>query len=296
MYVKTISSKLGVDPNTASKRLHEAFNLGFVSKPEIRKRSFHNTQEYIYLVNCKNPAKRFSQYIKDNAVTYHAVMNGFCNFWITSRERIDVEGDIIAEGLRSDYHLAFAPNHSWRTAIHVMREKIRTFSPESYSPQNIIKSQWDNHIQWDLQHELLYRYFKRNLRRKVTPVMKKYHISGEKTYAWLRNLPEYCTLFIRYFPEGFSAYDPYLFMFETDYEDFIIELFTELPTSPFFYRVDSKLLVFANIDRRLLRITDNQIPDITKLHIPLLIGDLLKREIIKSEAHAMSEYYWVKDL
>lgn len=126
--------------------------------------------------------------------------------------------------------------------------------------------------------------------------MKKYHISGEKTYTWLKNLPEYCTLFIRYFPERFSAYDPYLFMFETDYEDFIIDLFSELPTSPFFFKGSTKLFLFANIDRRLLRSTDNQISDITKLHIPLLIGDLLERGIIRSEAHAISEYYWVKDL
>lgn len=296
MYVKTVSSKLGVDPDTARRRMREAFNLGFVSKPEIRKRSFSNMKEYIYCVNCKNPAKLYQQYIEDETIIYHAVMNGFANLWITAREKIDIEGELVVAGLRSDYYLAFAPNHSWKTAIHAMQEKVKTFDSESYSPRNTIKTHWDEKILWDPQHELLYRYFKRNLRKKVTPVMKKYRISGEKTYTWLRNLPEYCTLFIRYFPERFSAYDPYLFMFETDYEDFIIDLFSELPTSPFFFKSSTKLFLFANIDRRLLRSTDNQVSDITKLHIPLLIGDLLERGIIRSEAHAISEYYWVKDL
>jgi hypothetical protein len=34
-----------------------------------------------------------------------------------------------------------------------------------------------------------------------------------------------------------------MFMFETDYEDFIVDLFSELPTSTFFFKVANKLFV-----------------------------------------------------
>jgi len=298
IYEKTVAKKLEIDRNTTSKRMKEAFELGFISWPQIRKRSFRNLLEYIYLINCKNPARWFRKYIQDEDVTYHAVMNGFANLFIVTRKEIDIKDDAIVFGPRSDYHVAYAPNHTWKTSIQIMREKVAHFDPEEYEPKGILKNHWNKIVEWSPQFELLYQYYKRNMRKKVTPAMKKYHISGEKTYEWLKNVKKYCTVFVRYFPEGFSSYDPYLFMFETDYEDFVIDLFSEIPTSPFFYKVSNKLFLFANVDRRLVKVTDteNEVPDISKLHIPLLIEDLLEKGIITSEAHAASEYYWIKDL
>ncbi|MBU7000643.1 MAG: hypothetical protein HXS51_07765 [Theionarchaea archaeon] len=41
---------------------------------------------------------------------------------------------------------------------------------------------------------------------------------------------------------------------------------------------------------------DYAMQDINRLHIPLLVRELLKRGIIKSEAHALVQCYWRKDL
>ena len=294
IYVKTVSSKLGVDPSVASRRMKEAFDLEYIAGPHIRKRSFSNMMEYMYFVNCKSSVKSFLQYIDDETITYHAVMSGFANLWITSKEKIDIDG-IVIEGPRSDYYISFAPDHSWKTALQKMRKKMEVFNLSEYSPEGIIKTHWNQYMKWDSKDEILFREFKYSMRKKLSPIMKEYKISGEKLYEWLGRVPECCTITTSYFPERFSTYDSYLFMFETDYEDFIIDLFSELPTSSLFFTVADKLFLYAQVTGRLVRFVDIQDSRVGQLQIPLLVDDLLERGILKSEAHAILEYYWGKN-
>lgn len=293
--LNNLSTVLGVNRNVASKRLKESFDLGYVLIPQIRKRSYANMNEYIYLVECKDALDSYLRYIQDMNVAYHAVMTGFANLWVFSKEQIELKGDVIVEGLRSDFHVAYAPNHSWREAIQIMQKKIENFNPEDYKSVNIIKNHWEEHARWSLEDEILFREFKYNMRKKLGPIMRKRRISGGKIYQFFDRLPECCTVFTRYFPETISAYDPYLFMFETDYEDFIIDLFSELPTSSFYSKVSDKLLVYANMAKELMRCTELYVT-INKLQVPLLIKSLLEMGILKSEAHAIVEYYYGKDL
>lgn len=228
--------------------------------------------------------------IKDSHVVYHAVMAGSPNLWIVSRKEIDVEGEIIVEGVRSDFHMSYAPNHSWKTAMEIMEKKVETFNPETYNPRGIIETHWSQSVEWDREFEMLYREFKLNLRKKQTPVRRKYLISGSKMQKWFERLPECCTVFTAYYPESLGAYNPYFFMFETDYEDFIVELYSELPTSSVFFKVSSWLFLCASLDR-------GMVSDISKIFKHnLLIENLLKRGIINSEQHTIFEYYDQKSL
>ena len=224
-------------------------------------------------------------------------MDGFANFYVISKEKIDIEGDILISGPRSDYHVSFAPNHSWKTAIKIMEEKKEKFDPDKYEPRGTIQTHWDVTIEWDKKDEILFRYFKYDLRKPMERIRKKHRISGRMGMNWLKKLPEYCTIITRFYPEKRSSYDPYFFIFETDYEDFIIELFSELPTSTLFFKVSDKLIVHAYIERKSVRDDDIQpVSDVSALHIPLLIRSLLKKGIIKSRAHAIVNYHWGKSI
>jgi len=296
MHIKDIASELQVDPRTTSTVIEEAFNLGVVTIPQIRRRSHKNMMEHVYFIRCKDPLKVYSQYSEDLNVVYHAVMIGFADLMVIARKKIDIEGDILIEGCRSDYHIAYAPNHSWENAIQIMREKVENFSPKEYEPEGIIQTHWNEIIEWDEEDEKLFREFKYDLRKKFTPIMKKHLISTTKIYQWLERLPETCTVFTRYFPGGASWYDPFLFMFETDYEDFIIDLFSELPTSAYFFKVSDKLFLSGRMLKESLRKVDLDMTNIAQLHIPLLVGDLRKKGILKEEADAIFRYSCTKDL
>ena len=295
IYIKDISSALRTNPHATSKKLEKAFKKEYILAPQLRTRSYAAMAEYMYFVHCDNVSDHYLAYIEDGNVVYHAVMGGFANLWIITKGKMRVPGDIICEGFRSDFHVAHPPDHSWERAITIMKEMICEFDPGDYQGKGIITNRQHESIYWDPEFQTLYREFKYNLRRKLSPVMKKNRISAEKIYKFFDVLPYTCTVFTRYFPETRSAYDPYLFMFRTDYEDFIVSLFSEIPTSSMFFTVADRLFVYVDVDRQYLR-NVHEGTEISRLHIPLLIRDLLKREIIEHEDHAILEYHWGKNL
>jgi len=296
IYIKSIASKLHVDPRTASGIVGEAIDLGYITNPQIRRRSHANMKEYIYFLNCRDPLETYKKYSEDMNVVYHAVMIGFANLMIISKEKFNPEGDIVVEGYRSDYHFAYAPNHSWEKAIQNLQKKVQTFNAGEYEPEGTIRTRWEKIIPWDDEDEILFREFKYDLRRPFTKIMRKHLISTTKIYQWFERLPETCTVFTRYFPEGASSYDPFLFMFDTDYEDFIIDLFSELPTSTYFFKVSDKLFLSGRMPKESLRKVDLDMTNIAQLHIPLLTRELKKKGVLREEADAIFRYSWVKNL
>jgi len=293
IFAKTISLTLGVNRNATSNRMKEAFEMGIVFKPQLRRRAYFNFLEYVYFLNCKNPHRMFSSYIEDRTIAYHAQMSGFANLLIISNTEIDSKNSVL-EGLRSDYHVSFAPDHSWDRTIEIMQEKINLFETKEYIPRNILQTRWDETIKWNSEYEKLFRIFKYDLRQTFTPVRKETLISSGKIYEWLRSLNECCTVFTLYYPKMISNYDNYLFMFETNYEDFVIDLFSELPTSTTFFKVSGRLFAFTHVERQYVRAYDFCKPK--ELQIPLLIDDLIERGIVKSEEHALIECYWRKEI
>jgi hypothetical protein len=296
IYIKDITAELNVNPRTTTKRMQEASKYGIVVGPHIRKQSYKNMKEFMYFVDNQNPFETYLQYSKDNNVVYHARMLGFVSTWIVSNVEIDVEGDVLFKGLRSDFYAPFTILRSWQNAFEIMKKKIEKFNPKNYEPTGIIKTHWNESIEWDTEDEKLFREFKYNLRKSITPVMKRNLISSQKIYEFLERLPECCNTSLFYYPGGVSAYDPYLFMFETDYEDFIIELFSELPTTPFFFKVSDKLFMYAFAGKELLRCNGTHMANIGQLQIPLLTKELLGKDIIRREKQAIVAYHWSKAL
>jgi len=295
MLPSEISKIIRTTPRTAGNRMNEAIDKGYMSMPKIRKKSFSNFKEYVYFVRCKDPLELYLQYSKDQRIIYHAVMGGFTNLWVISKEEIDIDGDILISGPRSDYHVPFAPNHTWKTGIKNIEEMTERFEPNKYEPKGVLQTHWDETIEWDAIDEILYRYFKYDLRKPSYTMMKKHNISGRKVMNWFKKLPEYCTVYLRYFPKGISSYDSYIFVFETDYDDFIIDLFSQLPTSSTFFKVSNKLILYAFVERGSIRDGDIQpISDVSELHIPFLVKNLSRKGIVRNAEHTILSYHWGK--
>jgi len=84
-------------------------------------------------------------------------------------------------------------------------------------------------------------------------------------------------------------------MVETDYEDFIVDLFSELPTTSTFFTISDKLFIYVHVPKEYT--SGISIQETAKeLYIPLLLNELLNKEIIKSKARSITEFYWAKDL
>ena len=291
--LKEIAIMLDMDPRTISSRVSEALELKYIIGPQIRKKSYLNLGEYMYFIKCDNPELLYLKYREDQNIVYHAKTIGLCNLWIVAKEKIDIDGEILVEGQRSDYHVSYPPDHSWETAIEVIKKKIEIFKPQYIGPKNHIQSHFSSSISWTPEDELLYRYFKYDLRKPITSAVRELGIWERNIYNFFENLSETCIVFTDYYPESLSAYNPYLFVFETDYEDFIIELFSELPATSSFFKVSDKLFVNIHVPEKLARIEGF---DPFRLSIPLLALTLKEKEIIKNKDYLVPEYYWSKDL
>ncbi|MBU7036783.1 MAG: hypothetical protein HXS52_02545 [Theionarchaea archaeon] len=127
-------------------------------------------------------------------------------------------------------------------------------------------------------------------------VKKKYHIRGGYGIEFLERLPMYCTIATSYFPETINACDPYQHIFEMDYEDFIIDLFSELPTTCCFQRASTSLICHERTPKKPIERVTTRLEDIPGIQHPFLVEALVKRGIVRKENQTRKEYYWRKEL
>ncbi len=290
----SLSELLGMTTRTITKRLQEARSLQIIVGPETRKTSYANTLEYVTVFNAEDPDLTYWRNCEDPRVIYNAKMSGFCNSLMISGAKSNVNGEVKLQGPRSDYYMPLTPDRSWEHSLQIMREKISNFDPDTYTPRELIGNHWRETVKWDDTDETLYRYFKYNLRKEVGPIVKEKHIPRSTVYNWLKTLDKRCTIRTSYYPEGLQEYDTYFYIFDTEYEDFIVELFSELPASPSFFKVADSLLLTAYIPRRFMRNID--LREAEKWFIPLLEMELVDKGIVKKKKRAAVENFCGKEL
>jgi hypothetical protein len=290
-----VAKEMELRPSSVGLRLKEAVEEGYIVGPQIRKKSFSNFKTYVYLANSGRSLELFDEYIKDNHIIYHEVMEGFCNLLVMSDMKLDIDG-IILGGVTSDYYISHPPDQPWEISNRNMWDMVRKFDPADYTPKGYIETHWNEKAEWSEQDEILFFEFKYDLRKPLHPLLKKTGIDMQKIKSFLEQLPRYCTVFTSYFQDTVDKYDAYLYVFETDYEDFIIDLFSELTTTCWFQRVSNALIVHLWTIRGKMRKVDISKKDVPELQITLLTRELLKRGIIKKENYAYKKFYGRKEV
>jgi hypothetical protein len=289
-----VSKDLGLRPSSVADRLKEAIENGYIVGPQIRKKSFSNFKTYVYLVNSSNSLQSFREYIMNSHVLYHEMIQGFCNVIVVSDVKLDIDGTILG-GLSSDQYVSHPPDQSWKTSTNKMWDMVRKFNPRDYTPKGYIETHWNEKAEWSEQDETLFLEFKYDLRKPLQPLSEKTGILMGKIKDFLENLPRYCTISTSYFPLTMKAYDPYLYIFETDYEDFVIDLFSQLPTTCWFQRVSDALIAYAWTIREPTKNVNTKMEDVSEMQIPLLLEALVKKGVVKKENYAYRRFYWRKE-
>lgn len=72
-------------------------------------------------------------------------------------------------------------------------------------------------------------------------------------------------MIILHFPETIFDHNPAIYMFETDYEDFVIALFSQLPATIYYYKISDRLFIHAWLDRDITIKVFSSLKDITKI-------------------------------
>ena len=100
-------------------------------------------------------------------------------------------------------------------------------------------------LPWGENEWMLYHTFRSCMRKKVTPALREIKLPYEHYTKWRKGLQDYCTVLTGFYPGGYENYQHYCFLFNTDYEESVKELFSLFPTTPFVMETGNQLLVFV---------------------------------------------------
>jgi hypothetical protein len=102
-------------------------------------------------------------------------------------------------------------------------------------------------LKWGKKEWALYHTFKLNIRKKATPLLRNLKIRYETYSNWMETLETHATIHVGFYPEGYEKYVTYCFLFSSEYEESVQDLFSRLPATPYIVECGNQLMVFVHI-------------------------------------------------
>ncbi len=227
---------------TGEKWLNAAFENLIISYPMFRRKSFLNFRDYFYFVKVTNPLESYERIKKMENISYCSVQAGPFNLQIVSSEKIDPPGDIVLSGPRSDYFVSVPPNCTFRMSFQNILEKLENIDTYEETPSPLVYHD-EVFPNWDSGMETIYRELRMDMRKPFKYLVVKKGVYSDKIMEWLKNRDQFGSTIVMFYPEGLKSYEETKFYVQTDHDSILIDLFSTLPTSSTFYRVDNVLVM-----------------------------------------------------
>jgi hypothetical protein len=243
-----ISQKANLSRNTVSKYLRRMYAQEILIGPQIRMKPAPNYKEYVYLMNFKNPFQVFEGLKEFPHVLYHTMTFGDWNTMVVTDQLLDLSQlvgfqDMVRQGVRGRSYTPKVMFTEWEKGFSNAYDQINRFIPSTEYKERAIAPRLD----WGEDEWKLFHAFKFNMRKKVTPTLRKIKVRYETYTKWIEDLETHCTIHVGFYPEGYQAYMTYCFLFSSDHERAVRSLFSHFPTTPFIVEMGNQLMVFANL-------------------------------------------------
>jgi len=275
---------LKVNPKTAEVWWRNAVMKRIIISPIFRRLSFLNFREHFYFIRTEDPHESFQKIKSIPDVMYCTVQTGFSDMQVVSRIPLSFKEKIVLAGERSDYFVSTPKNHTFEEASRAMDKKLKTIDDVQCSPSPLIFRE-EIYSPWDDLDEGIYLSINGNLRKSWARVLKESGAYNDKIMRWFRNRDKFGHTITMYFPEGEKAYQPSVFAVETENDSLVIDLFSELPTSSVFYRLDRYVVMVLSLSH----------PLIAKSMVRGVLSCLQKKELIGKYINSVIEYYHRED-
>jgi hypothetical protein len=240
-----MTRRLKVNPNTFASWWNATINKRIIILPVFRRKSFLNFREYFYFLETRDPHKLYKLLqVKNLPIDYFNVQTGFCNFQIISLEPIEPEGKVILSGPRSDYLVTIPPNRSFTVSIKKINTILGNLDNLEYR-SSPLKFRNEKYLPWDEKDETIFWAMCNDVRIPFASVVKKAETYNDKAWSWFRNRDKFGDTITMFFPKGEGAYILSLYIIDTEYDSVLIDIFSELPASTLFYRINDKVVMGA---------------------------------------------------
>lgn len=280
-----IAKKFRVNNKTAANWWKSALEKKILLLPEFRRKAFLNFYEYFYYLHVDDPHELFEEFLNGEAeikdVLHFSVHTGFCNFQIVASKKIDVEGEKVLYGARSDYLISTPKKTTFEASASTIRRKLSALERIDFSsPLVYHESVYEN---WDDVDEKIYYEFYKNLRKPFKVVLKNTGAKRDHVLDWMKRRDQFGHTIVMYFPLGLESYQSTLYCIDTSYDALLIDLFSSLPTPTVFYRVGEKLMVkvYLQSNRFEGRYISNKV-----------LSELRKKELIDGYTSSIVQYYY----
>ncbi len=280
---KKIAKSLKRSISTVNRYARKAEEENVIWNPSIRLKYHPEKKSALVLVDDKN--KAFEELQNVPGVEYLCIYQGNWDFMLTYTEpmklsKIPGYKEAVVKGQRGVVFSPKVPYTSWRECFEPINELLAEQYLQKFSYGE--KAQFP---QWDEEEWKLYHYFKENLRKSFNEFRKESLISWRKYIAWKKTLEKYCAISTYYFPEGSLSYTSHTFCFRTPYERYIATLFSHLPTSSTFHKIEDYCMINLFLPK------DYTIHD----KILNIFSRMLEKGIISEYIDGYAVMHWVKE-
>jgi DNA-binding Lrp family transcriptional regulator len=238
---KKVAKRLNRSISTVDRYAKEAEQNMVILGPEIRLRPTPERRAALLLLEDKY--KAYDIFEGSPTISYQCIYQGGWDMVVTYKDPMDLtkipgyKGKI-ANGLRGTVISPKVEYTSWRYGFEKMEKFMEQKKDIDKSRLQCVPCQ----PEWDEEEWTLYYYFKRNLRRNFNRIRKEHKISWRKYEDWKASLKKYCSINLLYLPEGYDAYRSVSLCLETDYEQYLVDLLSLLPTGTIFYKIGERLM------------------------------------------------------
>jgi len=247
-----MSRNLGLARNTVSSHYHTMIENEILLPPALRLKMFKDLREYVYYLRFDKPMQVNQELEHNPKVVYHCVTSGAFDMVVTTYSPVDFESHpkfkgCLLSGPRSDIYF---PAPISRDSYEVAFQKIqKTLQEEDLKRSSIPMEFPKREIIWsDLEWELFYD-LKHDTRRTFTEIVKTHDISKWLFYRAYERIRQNCIRIVSFFPKKRLNYSDFYFIFKTDYEQALADLFMQLPCNSMIWRVDDRMVAWINIVR-----------------------------------------------
>ena len=283
MSIYDIAVHTELSRNTVSKYLKEMYENRIIIGPHLRMKSSPTYREYVYLMKFLDPHAAFKGLHTFPHVQYNALTFGDWNTLVITNRLLDFSKlvgfeSMVYRGVKYCTYTPIIEYTTWNQSFERIHERLCRFAPWKSEITSRLQAP---SLTWGEDEWRLYHAFKYDIRKKVTPTLRKIGVRYEIYNKWKETLQDYCTIHTGFYPEGYPTYMSHCFFIHTDHEQTVKSLFSLFPTTPVIMEVDSHLLVFVSVNT----------PDVN-LNLLCTLYDMKSTKVIKKFSHAAVIYHF----
>ncbi len=249
MSIFDIARNAKLSRNTTSKYLGEMYSRHILVGPQIRLDPAPNYKEYLYLMDFRSPFQVFEGLKGFPHVLYHVMTFGEWNIMAATDRPLDFSKLVgferfVRQGIRGRSYTPKVEETTWNESVDQWVDQVAKFAPTQteYKDRRLSPP-----LDWGEDEWKLYHAFKFNIRRKVTPTLRKIKVRYDIYTKWAETLQDHSTIHVGFYPDGYRNYMTYCFLFSSGYEESVKSLFSSFPTTPFIMEMGNQLMVFTNM-------------------------------------------------